>query len=217
MSNQSSSKKRIDDFNRRITELEHRCKVVRGEAESQLQKEERFERLRRERERIRLTRPARHRWWFSYGDARLADTWFRECLYFPQDYPTEEERDLYQQIVEEFFNKHIHFPFLLESTKVAFWQWFSDELSLKSDKECFPTHNHGDHDFFHDQLEEQEYYYNPMIYGPKGESQNFLWNLAFEDESDTEHLEYKRELEPYFQDQERRRRQQRQQLRPDHE
>jgi hypothetical protein len=132
----------------------------------------------------------------------------------PEDDEEEEEIPIEERFVVNKRLFHLH----LESTKEAFWQWYRDQLSLESDEEHFPLHQHGDHDFFHDQLEQQDdYYYNPTIYGPKGDSQNYLWNLAFKDESDTEHLEYKRQLEPYFQDQERRRRQQRQQLRPDHE
>jgi hypothetical protein len=132
----------------------------------------------------------------------------------PEDDEEEEEIPIEERFVVNKRLFHLH----LESTKEAFWQWYRDQLSLESDEEHFPLHQHGDHDFFHDQLEQQDdYYYNPTIYGPKGDSQNYLWNLAFKDESDTEHLEYKRQLEPYFQDQERRRRQQRQQLRPGHE
>jgi hypothetical protein len=63
-------------------------------------------------------------WWFSYGDARVADTWFRECLYFPEDNPTEEERNFYQQILQEFVKKKISYNFHLDSTKKAFWQWY---------------------------------------------------------------------------------------------
>lgn len=216
------SKKIIDNFNRKVEELEHRSKQLQGEEEIYYQKELRFGRLRQERAEYRKTRSARHPWWFRYGDGRLADDWFRECLYFPADNPTKEEQEFYKEIVQEFVNNkkkknNKTFSFHLESTKEAFWQWYGDQLSLESDMECFPSHQHSDHDFYHDQLGQQDYYYNPTIYGPKGDSQNFLWNLAFKDESDTEHLENKRELEPYFQDQERRRRQQRQQLRPDHE
>jgi hypothetical protein len=200
LSNQSSSKKRIDDFNRRITALEHRSKVVRGEAESQLQKEERFERLRREREGIRLTRPARHKWWNDWGDGNngedkgktVFDNWNRECLYFPRDNPTQEEQEFYREMLaqteeaEKKRSKHQsdvtrgrgkEVFFHLESTHEAFWDWHFDELMRESDKKLFPHHNHSDHDFYHDQLKDQDYYYNRTIYGPRGWSDNFLWNL----------------------------------------
>lgn len=158
----------------------------------------------------RETRPARHPWWFEYDDARLADTWFRECLYFPYDNPTKEEREFYRVIVKEFLNQKRAFRFYLEPTEKAFWQWYHDEGMKEIDQEHFPLHNHEfDKDFFHNQLENQDYYYKPTIYGPKGWSQNYLWDIAFDGKP--EHQENRKELEPYFKDQERRQRK-----RPDH-
>ena len=203
----------IDNLDRRLTEYE--TSIKQQSLESDYDKEIKFEKLRQQRARERETRPARYRWWFEYGDGRLADTWFRECLYFPKDNPTQEEREFYQYLHDEFVVNKRPFHLHLESTKEAFWQWYRDKLSLESDEEHFPLHQHGDHDFYHDQLDDQDYYYNPTIYGPHGESQNYLWDIAHDETP--EHEENKKELEPYFENQRQRQRQQRKEKRPGHE
>lgn len=195
--------KKIDEFNRKLTEIEHRSKQVRGVEESNLQKEQRFEKLRQERADYRKMtgRKPREPWWYHVGDGNVGDTFFRECLYFPEDLYTPEEDSYFEEAIDYLVNEKRKrnfssedLPFVLDSTIEAFWEWYDDKLSLQSDKQNFPQHKHGAHDFYHDQLEDQDYYYNPTIYGPRGQ-QRWVWDFKMEEKA----------FEPYFKHQEERR------------
>ena len=48
--------------------------------------------------------------------------------------------------------------FVLESTRTAFMHWINDYYDRRIDEERFPHHKHGPHDYWHDQLQYQDYY-----------------------------------------------------------
>ena len=95
-------------------------------------------------------RERRHYWWDCPKDEQ-------HCYYFSRDYPTDEEVEWYKHVLD--LQKKGEFKgFLYHSTDDAIIEWITDDAYLDMDKIAFPNHDYGAHDFYHDQLFEQEYY-----------------------------------------------------------
>lgn len=150
-----TSKRIIDEFNRKAAALEQRSKQFREpEKESDEDKERRFKRLRDARKEEMKHRERRHYWWDPHKDEV-------HCYYFPRDFPSDEEISWYKHVLE--LQKKGEFEgFLYHSTSDAIIEWITDDAYLEMDKIAFPNHKHGPWDFYHDQLFDQEYYKEDM-------------------------------------------------------
>ena len=151
-----NSKRRIltDQIGTKLDVFEHKHSDIVDlnykREETDQQKERRFKKLRDGRKEKMKHREKRHYWW----DCRRDEV---HCYYFPRDYPTEEEVEWYKHVLK--LQKKGEFKgFLYHATNDAIIEWLTDNAYLNMDKIAFPNHKHGAHDFYHDQLFEQEYY-----------------------------------------------------------
>lgn len=142
--------KRLDEY-----EVNHGITPTGGDDAAvlrhiQLELERKFEKRRAQTEEERQHREPRHYWWDLMDE--------RHCCYFPKDNYTHEEHEYYKAAVRYMETYKHDAPFALESTRKAFEIWYYDNITLELDKKRFPNHNHGPHDYWHDQLHEQAYY-----------------------------------------------------------
>jgi len=157
----NSNKKKTaatNNLTKKLDEFEINHGIITGRDDTaklrriQLELERKFEKRRAQTEeegRIKHREP-RHYWWSRMDEVH--------CCYFPRDNYTDEEQEYYQAAIR-YMREYKHDPpFALESTKKAFQRWLYDNAAHELDKKRFPNHNHGPHDYWHDQLYEQDYY-----------------------------------------------------------
>jgi hypothetical protein len=124
------SKKKIDDLDCKVEELEHRSKQQRGEEETDRQREARFSKLREARRVDREKHPENYpptQYWWRGKDNTM------HCYYFPRDwYPTDEEVEFYRKIASD-YDKGIIYRFHSYDMFLAYNHFLLDELSRWDD------------------------------------------------------------------------------------